>query len=199
MKSIKNLDITMADVKKHQWSIAACVIVVMLTATAWLTLVAPITERKQMLVLRIDHQRKLISQYARNLSRSTVIRKNLATHEGALRKMQKKLFRGTDPYQLAASLGDQFSSKSKPDAPKLDIKTYQVLPSKEHGLYEEVLMRFNLMTNIYGLHYFLTKIKNSEFAIQVKEINIQKIQRVKGPDLIVNVILAALMEKGKKS
>jgi len=36
-------------------------------------------------------------------------------------------------------------------------------------------------------------------AILVKEINIQKIQKKGGPDLVVNVILAALMEKGEKS
>lgn len=198
MKSVK-LDVTIGDIKKHGWSIVASIVVLLLLAVAYLTVVAPVTERKQMLVSKIDHQRKLISQYGRKLSQSKTIRENLAKHEGALKKMQKKLFRGTDPYQLAASLGDVLSSKSKPDASKLDIKTYQVLTSKEHGLYEEVLMRFNLMTNIYGLHYFLTRVKNSEFAIQVKEINIQKIQRVKGPDLIVNVILAALMEKGGKS
>lgn len=198
MKSVK-VDITLGDIKKYQWSIAASLIVVVVVAIAYLTLIAPITDRKQMLVSKIDHQRKLISQYGQKLSQSKLIKENVAKHEGALRKMQKKLFRGTDPYQLAASLGDLLSSKSKPDAPKLDIKTYQVLTSKEHGLYEEVLMRFNLMTDIYGLHYFLTRVKNSEFAIQVKEINIQKIQRVKGPDLIVNVILAALMEKGKKT
>jgi hypothetical protein len=198
MKPIK-IDITVEDIKKYQWSIAASIIVVMIMAIAYFTLIAPITERKQMLVVKIHHQQKLISQYGKKLSQSKVIKENLAKHEGALRKMRKKLFRGTDPYQLAASLGDLLSSKSKPDAPRLDIKTYQVLTSKEHGLYEEVHMRFNLMTDIYGLHYFLTRVKNSEFAIQVKEINIQKIQRVKGPDLIVNVILAALMEKGKKS
>lgn len=198
MKPVK-FDITMGDIKRHQWSIAASILVVVVLAIAYWSQIAPITNRKQMLVSKIDHQRRLIAEYHRKLSQSKVIRENLAKHEGALRQMQKKLFRGTDPYQLAASLGDQFSSKGKPDEPKLDIKTYQVLPSEEHGLYEEVLMRFNLMTNIYGLHYFLTRIKNSEFAIQVKEINIQKIQRIKGPDLIVNVILAALMEKGKQS
>ncbi len=198
MKSA-NFDISIEDIKKYQWSIVASVIVVVVIGVVYLTLIAPITDRRHMLVTKIYHQQKLISQYAQKLGQSKVIRENLAKHEGALRQMQKKLFRGTNPYQLAASLGDLLSSKSKPDAPKLDIKTYQVLTSKEHGLYEEVHMRFNLMTDIYGLHYFLTRVKTSEFAIQVKEINIQKIQRVKGPDLIVNVILAALMEKGKKS
>ncbi len=198
MKSVK-LDKTVEDIKKYQGSKAASVIVVMVMAIVYLTLIAPITDRKHMLVTKIYKQQKLVSQYREKLGQSKVIKENLAKHEGALRTMQKKLFRGTDPYQLAASLGDVLSPKGQPDAPKLDIKTYQVLTSKEHGLYEEVHMRFNLMTDIYGLHYFLTRIKSSEFAIQVKEINIQKIQRVKGPDLIVNVILAALMEKGKKS
>ena len=198
MKPVK-MHITIEDLKKYQWSAVASVIVLVVIAIIYLTVVSPITDRKNMLVAKIDHQRKLISQYAKKLSQSKAIRENLAKHEGALRKMQKQLFRGTDPYQLAASIGDLLSSKNKPDAPKLDIKTYQVLTSKEHGLYEEVRMRFNLMTDIYGLHYFLTKVKNSEFAMQVKEINIQKIRRVQGPDLIVNVILAALMEKGKKS
>jgi hypothetical protein len=112
--------------------------------------------------------------------------------------MQKKLFQGTDPYQLAASLGDLLSSKGSAEGRKLEIKTYQVLASKEYGLYQEVHLRFNLMTSIDGLHYFLSRVKNSQFAILVEEINIQKIQRNKGPDLVVNVILTALMEKGEK-
>ena len=92
-----------------------------------------------------------------------------------------------------------FHRKAAADGQKLDIKTYQVLASKEYGLYQEVHLRFNLMTNVDGLHYFLARVKNSQFAILVQEINIQKIQRNKGPDLVVNVILAALMEKGEKS
>jgi hypothetical protein len=198
MKAL-NFDITIGDLKKNQWSIAASIIVLFVILMTWVTLIVPISDRKERLIAKINHQEKLISEYGRKLGQSKVIKANLAKHEGALKQMQKKLFRGTDPYQLAASLGELLSQKNNPDAPKLDIKTYQVLTSKEHGLYEEVHMRFNLMTDIYGLHYFLTRIKNSEFAIQVKEINIQKIQRIKGPDLIVNVILAALMEKGKKS
>jgi hypothetical protein len=42
-------------------------------------------------------------------------------------------------------------------------------------------------------------VKNYEFALHVQEINIQKVQKPKGPDLVVDVILAALMEKGEKS
>jgi hypothetical protein len=55
------------------------------------------------------------------------------------------------------------------------------------------------MTTIEGLHFFLERLKNFQTAILVQEINIQKIQRKSGPDLVINVILAALMEKGEKS
>ena len=82
---------------------------------------------------------------------------------------------------------------------KIDIKTYQVLASKEYGLYQEVHLRFNFMTTIEGLYYFLERLRNFETAILIQEINIQKVQRRTGPDLVINVILAALMEKGEKS
>lgn len=81
----------------------------------------------------------------------------------------------------------------------MDIKTYQVLASKEYGLYQEVHLRFNFMTTVDGLYFFLDRVKNFETALLVHEINVQKVQRAKGPDLVVNVILAALMEKGEKS
>ena len=54
------------------------------------------------------------------------------------------------------------------------------------------------MTTVEGLHFFLDRLKNFHAAILVQEMNIQKIQRRSGPDLVVNVILAALMEKGDK-
>ncbi|NTW37534.1 MAG: hypothetical protein HGB17_15745, partial [Syntrophobacteraceae bacterium] len=75
----------------------------------------------------------------------------------------------------------------------------QVLASKEYGLYQEVHLRFNFMTTIEGFHYFLEKARNFQSALLVQEINIQKVQRKGGPDLVVNVILAALMEKKEKS
>jgi septal ring factor EnvC (AmiA/AmiB activator) len=196
---LKSPNIRIEDIRKYRWSIVASVIVVAALAAAYFILIAPIVAQKEVLDSRIKQQQKLIAKYEQKLNQGQSIQENLARHEGELRKMQKKLFQGTDPYQLAASLGDLLSSKGGADGQKLDIKTYQVLASKEHGLYQEVHLRFNLMTNIDGLHYFLTRVKNSEFAIQVQEINIQKIQRTKGPDLVVNVILAALMEKAEKS
>jgi len=196
---VKIPKITIADIVKHRGSIAASVIVMTALAGAYFILIAPIAAQKEALDSKIKQQQGLIAKYDQNLKQSQSIQDKLARHEGELREMQKKLFRGTDPYQLAASLGDLLSSKGGADGQKMDIKTYQVLASKEYGLYQEVHLRFNLETNVDGLHYFLSRVKNSEFAILVQEINFQKIQRNKGPDLVVNVILAALMEKGEKS
>lgn len=192
-------NIRIEDIGKHRSSIAASVIVVAVLTAAYFILIAPVMTQKETLDSRIKQQQDLIVKYEQKLKQSQSIQESLVRYEGEIREMHKKLFRGSDPYQLAASLGDLLSSKGGADGQKLDIKTYQVLASQEHGLYQEVHLRFNLMTNVDGLHYFLARVKNSEFAILVQEINIQKIQRNKGPDLVVNVILAALMEKGEKS
>ena len=196
---IKRPNIRVADIKKHRWSIVALVIVAMALAAVHFVWLAPIAAQKDALGSKIKQQQELIAKYEQKLNQSQSIQQDLAKQEGELKEMQKKLFRGTDPYQMAASLGDLLSSKGGDGGQKLDIKTYQVLASKEYGLYQEVHLRFNLMTTVDGLHYFLAKVRDSQFAILVQEINIQKIQRSKGPDLVINVILAALMEKGEKS
>jgi Tfp pilus assembly protein PilO len=195
----KKPDIRIGDLGKQRWSIVASLVVVAVLTAAHFILIAPIMAQKEALGSKIKQQKELIARYEQKLNQSKSIQENLATHEAEIKAMHNKLFRGSDPYQLAASLGDLLSSKGGADGQKLDIKTYQVLASQEHGLYQEVHLRFNLMTNVEGLHHFLARVKNSEFAILVQEINIQKIQRNKGPDLVVNVILAALMEKGEKS
>jgi len=196
---VKIPKITIADIVKHRGSIAASAIVMTALAGAYFILIAPIAAQKEALDSKIKQQQGLIAKYDQNLKQSQSIQDKLAMHEGDLREMQKKLFRGTDPYQFASSLRDLLSSKGGAGGRKLDIKTYQVLASKEYGLYREVHLRFHLETNIDGLHYFLSMVKNSEFALHVQEINIQKVQKPKGPDLVVDVILAALMEKGEKS
>jgi Tfp pilus assembly protein PilO len=141
---------------------------------------------------QVDQQQELIEKYRTKLEQAQGITANMQKQESELKQMQTLLFQGADPYQLAASIGDLLATK---DGPKLDIKTYQVLASKEYGLYQEVHIRFNFMTNIDGLYYFLDRIKNFQASILVHEINIQNIRRRSGPDLVVNVILAALMEK----
>ena len=196
---IKIPDIRIQDIGKHRWSIVASVVMVLALAAVNFVWLAPIVTQKEELDSKIKQQQDLIAKYEKKLNQSQSIQQDLAKQEVELKEMQKKLFQGTDPYQMAASLGDLLSSKGGDGGQKLDIKTYQVLASKEYGLYQEVHLRFNLMTTVEGLHYFLAKVRDSQFAILVQEINIQKIQRNKGPDLVVNVILAALMEKGEKS
>ncbi len=196
---IKIPDIRIGDIKKQGRSIAAVAVVVLVLVAADLVWVVPMVDQKEALESKIKQQREIISKYEQKLKQGQSIQEDLARQEGEVKDMQKKLFQGTDPYQLAASLGDLLSSKGSAEGRKLEIKTYQVLASKEYGLYQEVHLRFNLMTSIDGLHYFLSRVRNSQFAIMVQEINIQKIQRNKGPDLVVNVILTALMEKGEKS
>ncbi len=190
---------TFADLKKHRSSIIASVLVVAALVVGNFLWVEPVIGQKDLLEAKVKQQQDLIRKYEQKLEQAQGIRENLVKQEDELKEMHKRLFRGTDPYQLAASLGDLLSSKGGGGGQKLDIKTYQVLASKEYGLYQEVHLRFNLMTTVDGLQYFLARVKNTEFAILVQEINIQKIQRNKGPDLVVNVILAALMEKGEKS
>lgn len=188
--------LSLEDLKKQRVSLLA-----LLATAAALLLVnvlwfSPILSQKEDLVGRLKQQRELVQKYQEKLNQAQSIRDNLTQKENDLKKMQKRLFRGNDPYQLAASLGELLSSKG---GQKLDMKTYQVLANKEYGLYQEVHLRFNFMTSIDGLYTFLDRVKSSETAILVQEINIQKIQRRGGPDLVINVILAALMEKGEKS
>ncbi len=189
---------SMAQIKRERKAIMACVIVIVALLVLKVVWLDPVIGQNELTETKIKQQQDLIHKYEQKLKQSGEIKENLAKQEQELKEMQKRLFRGTDPYQLAASLGDLLSSKGG-EGQKLDIKTYQVLASKEYGLYSEVHLRFNLMTNVDGLYYFLDRVRNSEFAILVQEINIQKIQRNRGPDLVVNVILAALMEKGEKT
>lgn len=157
----------------------------------WIT---PVSLEVEDIKSQIDQQQELIQKFQKKLEQVQSIKEKMQKQENELKQMQTHLFQGTDPYQLAASLGDLLATK---DGPKLDIKTYQVLASKEYGLYQEVHIRFNFMTNIEGLFYFLDRIKNFQASILVQEINIQNIRRRTGPDLVVNVILAALLEKAQ--
>lgn len=184
------------DLKKERGSIFALlgtVVALLLINFLWFS---PLLTEREELESRLKQQQDMVKKYEEKLKHAQDIRDNLTKKEKELKEMQKHLFRGNDPYQLAASLGELLSTKG---GPKLDMKTYQVLANKEYGLYQEVHLRFNFMTTIEGLYYFLQRVRDSQTAILVQEINIQKIQRKTGPDLVVNVILAALMEKGDKS
>lgn len=187
---------TWSQVQRYRLSIlsgAALLLAILVVSLVWL---APLISANENLEIQARQQEELARKYREKLTQAQSIRDNLVKQEQELKQMQKRLFRGNDPYQLAASLGELLSSKG---GQKMDIKTYQVLASKEYGLYQEVHLRFNFMTTVDGLYFFLDRVKNFETALLVHEINVQKVQRAKGPDLVVNVILAALMEKGEKS
>jgi len=190
--------LSLTEIKKQRSSLIMAFIVLLTLVTGHFLWVAPIASENEDLELRVKQQADLVQKYQEKLTQAQSIKENLVKQESELKAMQKRLFRGNDPYQLAASLGDLLSPKGE-QKKILDIKTYQVLASKEYGLYQEVHLRFNFMTTIDGLHYFLQRLRNFETAILVQEINIQKVQRKTGPDLVINVILAALMEKGEKT
>lgn len=193
---MRNYNITWSDLRKNRlllMVVGLCLIVMVVANFVWLN---PLMSQNADLQARIEQQQQMVEKYKAKLQQAQSIRENMAIQENELKEMQKRLFRGNDPYQLAASIGELLSSKGNQ---KLDMKTYQVVANKEYGLYQEVHLRFNFMTNIEGLHFFLEQIKDFPAAVLVQEINVQQIQRRQGPDLVVNVILAALMEKGEKA
>lgn len=189
-------ELSLDDIRKHRASVGFVLISILVLLTVHLVWIAPLSDEKEEVQARVAQQQDLVKRYNEKLQQSQSIRDNLAKQEAELKELQKFLFKGNDPYQLAATLSEMLSAK---EGQKLDIKTYQVLASKEYGLYQEVHLRFNFMTTIEGFHYFLEKARNFQSALLVQEINIQKVQRKGGPDLVVNVILAALMEKKEKS
>lgn len=189
-------ELSFDDIRKYRNSLGAGLVTVLVLVVVHFIWIAPLSADKEELEARVAQQQELVKKYNEKLQQSQSIRDNLAKQESDLKELQKFLFKGNDPYQLAATLSEMLSAK---EGQKLDIKTYQVLASKEYGLYQEVHLRFNFMTTIEGFHYFLEKARNFQSALLVQEINIQKVQRKGGPDLVVNVILAALMEKKEKS
>jgi len=197
---MKNPSLSLADLKKHRTSLIAVAVTLMALIAVHFLWLASVIDHKEELEQSVVQQTELVQKYQQKLDQAQTIREKLVKQEAELKDMQKRLFQGTDPYQLAASLGELLSANTKDGKKaKLDIKTYQVLASKEYGLYQEVHLRFNFMTNVDGLYGFLDRLKNFHAAILVQEINVQKVQRKTGPDLVVNVILAALMEKGEKA
>lgn len=191
-------ELSISDLRKDRFALLAggvTVAMILLVHFLWLD---PLLADKEALLTKVKQQNELVLKYREKLNQAQSIKENLIKQEAELKELQKQLFRGNDAYQLAASLGDILSPKDDPKN-KLDIKTYQVLASKEFGLYQEVTLRYNFQTSVEGLHYFFERLKTFEQAILVQEVNIQKIQKKGGPDLVVNIILAALLEKGEKT
>lgn len=191
-------ELTLSDFRKNRFALVAGGVTLAIILAVHFLWLDPVLADKEALQTKVKQQNELVQKYHEKLNQAQSIKENLIKQEAELKELQKQLFRGNDAYQLAASLGDILSPKDDPKN-KLDIKTYQVLASKEFGLYQEVTLRYNFQTSVEGLHYFFERLKTFEMAILVQEVNIQKIQKKGGPDLVVNIILAALLEKGEKT
>jgi Tfp pilus assembly protein PilO len=186
----------LAQIKRHRFSIAlaSCVLLGLLLAHVfWL---GPLEEKTGELSDRTTQQQQLIEKYQEKLGKSKDLKEALGKQEKELSRLQKRVFRGDDSYQLAAKLGELLAAKGSQD---LNIKSYQVLASKEYGLYQEVQLKFDFTATITGLFNFVSGLQKSPTAILVQQLRIQRIQRKVGHDLVVSVVLTALMETSKKS
>jgi hypothetical protein len=185
----------LAQVERHRMSLAlAAVLGLFLLLAHWFWL-EPVLIQKQELSENIAQQQAMIQKYQEKLAQGTVFKESLTKQEQELGQLQRKVFRGEDSYQLAAKLGDIVSAKGSQD---LNVKSYQVLASKEHGVYQEVQVKFDFTATIAGVYTFLNGIQKSSTAIQVQQMRVQKVQRKTGHDLVINVVLTALMESSKK-
>ena len=184
-----------AQVERHRMSLALMAVVgigLLLMHWFWLE---PVLSQKQELSDSIAQQQAMIQKYQEKLAQGTVFKESLTKQEQELGQLQRKVFRGEDSYQLAAKLGDIMSAKGSQD---LNVKSYQVLASKEHGVYQEVQVKFDFTATIAGVYTFLNGIQKSPTAIQVQQMRVQKVQRKTGHDLVISVVLTALMEISKK-
>lgn len=184
-----------AQVERHRMSLALMAVVgigLLLMHWFWLE---PVLSQKQELSDSIAQQQVMIQKYQEKLAQGTVFKESLTKQEQELGQLQRKVFRGEDSYQLAAKLGDIMSAKGSQD---LNVKSYQVLASKEHGVYQEVQVKFDFTATIAGVYTFLNGIQKSSTAIQVQQMRVQKVQRKTGHDLVISVVLTALMEISKK-
>jgi Tfp pilus assembly protein PilO len=183
------------ELKRHRWPalFSLCVALALLVGHTWW--LAPILEKNADLSDRIKQQQQLMQKYQEKLSQGKDLRDHLGQQEKELTRLQKKVFRGEDAYQLAAKLNELLASKGSQD---LNIKSYQVLASKEYGLYHEVQLKFDFTATTPGLFHFFQGLQRSPSALLVQQLRIQRIQRKGGHDLVVSVVLTALMETSKK-
>jgi hypothetical protein len=184
-----------SDLKKHRLSLILILITIMGIGVFHFVWVAPGKEERKDLLAYIEQQGGLVRKYQEKLSKTKGLKKKLQEKERELNQLQEGLFQGNDPYQLAATLAEPFSEGSQ----ELEVKSYQVVSTKEYGLYQEVKIRFSLRTSIKGLHQFLENLEKNSSAVLVESLDIRSLRRKRGSDLSVNVVLAALMEKGSKS
>jgi Tfp pilus assembly protein PilO len=189
-------ELSLKDLKKYRSSIIlvlSTVVAIWVVHVFWLG--GGVLETDS-LAAQVTQQKQLIERYEAKLSQAQGLRKSLESQEGELKHLREGLYKGGDPYQLAASLGEVFSPKGSQD---LSIKSYQVLDSKEYGLYQQVRLKFYFTASIRGLYTFLRGIEKSQTVLAVDQMDIRKGGGRGGFDLVVNVIVSALMEKGERS
>jgi Tfp pilus assembly protein PilO len=185
----------LALIKKHRLPVALTAAVVVGILAVHLFWLDPVLDKKRELSERISQQQQMILKYQEKLAQGKDLKDTLSKQENELSRLQKRVFHGDDSYQLAAKLGEVVSAKGSQD---LNVKSYQVLASKEYGVYQEVQLKFDFTSTIAGLHTFLSGVQKSPTAIQVQQLRVQKIQRKTGHDLVISVVLTALMETSKK-
>ncbi len=154
--------------------------------------VRPVIEERRQFQVQVQQEQVLASKYRERLAQAKGLKARLLEEQKQFEAIEKRLVQERDPYQLAASLGELVGSGKSGE---LVVKSYQVLNTVEYGLYREVQLRYNLMATVTGLYLFLDSLRNAEEAIVIREINVQASRQRRGPDLIVNVVLAALMGK----
>ena len=120
--------LSLAEIKKQRSSLIMASVVLLMLLIGHFLWVAPTASENEDLELKVKQQTDLVQKYQEKLTQAQSIKDNLIKQESELKAMQKRLFRGNDPYQLAASLGDLLSPKGE-QKKILDIKTYQVLAS----------------------------------------------------------------------
>ncbi len=184
---------------KHRFQTLSLLLWIVFLALIQVMWIRPVMDDIQAMRGQIRREKELVAKYRRKLSAEKDLAAQLAAQERELRQVKKRLVRGKDPYQFAASLSSLVASKNTKD---LVIKSYQVLNSVEFGIYREVRLKFNLSATIKGLYHFLDRLEHAKEAISLQELNIQRRRLRRGPDLSITVVVAALMEtttSGKKS
>ncbi|MCX7823320.1 MAG: type 4a pilus biogenesis protein PilO [Syntrophobacterales bacterium] len=160
-----------------------------------ITIFSPVVEQVRGLRDRIAQERQVVEKLRKKLSEADQIKERLSKSQQELTAIREKLFPSSDPYQLASKLEEALSTGDKKD---IVIKSYQVVSSRELGLYQEVQYSISIDTNIYGLSQFLSWINNYSSSVRVGEFNIRYAPRSgkeSSVDLIVNMTLTVFMQK----
>lgn len=185
----------LGQIRRHRVSLVLAVAVGIGLLAVQLLWLDAVLEKKNELRERIAQHRQMILKYQEKLAQGKDLKETLSQQEKELGRLQRKVFHGEDSYQLAAKLGEIVAAKGTQE---LNVKSYQVMASKEYGAYQEVQLKFDVTATIMGLHNFLNGVQKSATAIQVQQLRVQKIQRKSGHDLVISVVLTALMETSKK-